>query len=85
MFSDTQLSHLLRGRAQRPAHTLLPLESEIFRRKLLLADLCCFIRQVLLIFSDGLDEDVMKLEEESERLRLSGKCVSVCACVCELL
>ncbi|CAF89812.1 unnamed protein product [Tetraodon nigroviridis] len=27
---------------------------------------------VLVIFSDGLDEDVIKLEEESERLRLSG-------------
>uniref|UniRef100_H3CAL3 Collagen, type VI, alpha 4a n=1 Tax=Tetraodon nigroviridis TaxID=99883 RepID=H3CAL3_TETNG len=28
---------------------------------------------VLVIFSDGLDEDVIKLEEESERLRLSGR------------
>ena len=29
--------------------------------------------QVLVIFSDGLDEDVMKLEWESELLRQSGK------------
>lgn len=28
--------------------------------------------QVLVIFSDGLDEDVMKLEQESELLRKSG-------------
>lgn len=31
------------------------------------------IFQVLVIFSDGLDEDVMKLEQESELLRKSGK------------
>lgn len=31
------------------------------------------VHQVLVIFSDGLDEDVMKLEEESELLRQSGK------------
>lgn len=31
------------------------------------------IRQVLVIFSDGLDEDVMTLERESELLRQSGK------------
>lgn len=32
---------------------------------------------MLVIFSDGLDEDVMKLEQESELLRQSGK-TSVC-------
>ena len=29
--------------------------------------------QVMVIFSDGLDDDVMKLERESELLRQSGK------------
>lgn len=38
------------------------------------------LRQVVVIFSDGLDEDVMLLERESERLRQSGKTdrASVC-------
>lgn len=31
------------------------------------------IHQVLVIFSDGLDEGVMKLEQQSELLRQSGK------------
>lgn len=31
------------------------------------------IHQVLVIFSDGLDEDVMTLEQESELLRQSGE------------
>lgn len=31
------------------------------------------VRQVLVIFSDGLDEDVMTLEQESELLRQSGE------------
>ena len=29
--------------------------------------------QVLVIFSDGLDEDVMSLEQQSEELRQAGK------------
>lgn len=32
-----------------------------------------FILQVLVIFSDGLDENVMSLERESDLLRKSGK------------
>lgn len=34
------------------------------------------VLQVLVIFSDGLDDDVMRLEYESERLRQSGDGVS---------
>lgn len=46
------------------------------------------IRQVLVIFSDGLDEDVMTLERESELLRQSGKtdrCFKLSRLLCLLL
>ena len=34
---------------------------------------CMCACQVLVVFTDGLDEDVMKLEHQSELLRLSGE------------
>lgn len=39
---------------------------------LIVGNAMLLVRQVLVIFSDGLDEDVMKLEQESELLRESG-------------
>ena len=63
----------------------------MFSSKLIL-DVCACACQVLVVFTDGLNEDVMKLEHQSELLRLSGEakihmalCITAEYCSCQTL